>query len=215
MIPGGASTYTFSSGSAIVSPTSTTSYSVTGTSSAGCVSSSATISNITVNPLPTITANSSASLICGPPFQGTATLTGGGASTYTWNTTATTNTISVTPSVTTSYTVTGTDANGCVNSSVFTQSVSTCAGINESGVMSSEFVVYPNPISNIITVISMSSKGTTSAPGEESIEIYNSLGERIFKIELKEETTQINLSEYAAGIYFVRIGAKVKKIVKE
>ncbi|MES2132737.1 MAG: LamG-like jellyroll fold domain-containing protein [Bacteroidota bacterium] len=49
MIPTGAATYTFSSGSAVVSPTITTSYSVTGTSALGCVSSNTAVSNVNVS----------------------------------------------------------------------------------------------------------------------------------------------------------------------
>ena len=49
MSPSGVSTYTYSSGTAVVTPTATSSYSVTGTSAAGCVSSAAAVSTVTVN----------------------------------------------------------------------------------------------------------------------------------------------------------------------
>ncbi len=65
----------------------------------------------TVNTLPTVTASTSAASIC----NGAATtLTGGGATSYTWNNGAT-NGVAITPSNTTTYKVTGTDANGCSN----------------------------------------------------------------------------------------------------
>lgn len=206
IVPNGANTYTFSSGP-VVSPTTTSSYSVTGTSTTGCVSSSAAISNVTVNSLPTISANTSNSIICGPPFQGTATLTASGASTYTWNTTATTTAIAVSPSVTTVYTVTGTDANGCTNSSSFTQSVSTCAGIDRISNSVSEIQVYPNPFNNKITVVSNSAK--------QPVLIYNALGSLIYKTEIENEKIEIDLSKESSGIYFIRIGTQIKKIIKE
>ncbi len=54
IVPTGAATYTYSSGSAIVSPTITTTYSVTGTNTLGCLSLPV-ISTITVNPSTNIT----------------------------------------------------------------------------------------------------------------------------------------------------------------
>lgn len=104
--PGGANTPTIS-----VSPTSTTAYSVTGSYSNFCTSS-ATV-NIIVMQLPNITAVSSPTAIC---LGGTVALSAGGASTYTWDTNATGQTIVETPGATTIYTVTGSTAAGCINS---------------------------------------------------------------------------------------------------
>lgn len=78
------------------------------TTGGGC--SGTTTQTITVNSLPTVTATNGSS--CN---GGSVTITAGGASTYTWNTGATTASITQTATVTTNYTVTGTDANGCVN----------------------------------------------------------------------------------------------------
>jgi gliding motility-associated-like protein len=98
-----------------VSPTSLTSYTVTGTAANGCTNTA--VATVTVNSLPTITVNSAT--ICNGQ---TAVLTSGGAATtssYTWsNGTSSTNTISVSPSSPTSYTVTGTAANSCTNTAV-------------------------------------------------------------------------------------------------
>ena len=58
MTPSGATTYTYSSGSNVVSPLTNTSYSVTGTSALGCIGVSTAVSNVTVNTTPTITVNS-------------------------------------------------------------------------------------------------------------------------------------------------------------
>lgn len=89
------------------SPTVTTTYIVTGTTGA-C--SSADTFVVTVNPLPAITVNSPT--ICP---QGNAILTANGADIYSWAPAATLSsstgsTVTATPSVTTVYTVTGTDA---------------------------------------------------------------------------------------------------------
>jgi gliding motility-associated-like protein len=117
----GAATYTWSNnaGSATtatvaVTPNSTDTYTVISTDLNGC-GDTATVT-VNVNALPAVTVNSST--ICAG--QQTATLTAGGATTYTWSTAQNGGTITVTPSTTTGYTVAGTDNNGCMNSAVST-----------------------------------------------------------------------------------------------
>ena len=73
MAPSGASTYTYSSGTAVVTPTATSSYSVTGTNAAGCISSNTAVSTVTVNALPTITVNSG-SVCAGSSFTMSPTM---------------------------------------------------------------------------------------------------------------------------------------------
>lgn len=118
----GASSYTWSPGTGLsattgatvtANPASTTTYTVTGTSAAGCVNT--TTVTVTVNPLPTVTA-APITICAGTP----GTLTASGASTYSWSPTTgltptTGATVSANPASTTTYTVTGTSAAGCVN----------------------------------------------------------------------------------------------------
>lgn len=93
-----------------VTPGSTTTYTVTVTdgSSTNCTNSTTTV--VTVNPLPAVTVNSDT--VCnGTSTTLTATPSGGTAPyTYAWNTSAITQSITITPLVTTSYTVTISDA---------------------------------------------------------------------------------------------------------
>ena len=114
MVPSGASTYTFSGGSAIVTPPSTSSYSITGTNSNGCVGANSAISNITVNPAPLIIVSPGA--VC---IGGSWTITPTGATTYTYSS----GSAVVSPTATTSYTVSGSSAAGCQSSTVITISV--------------------------------------------------------------------------------------------
>lgn len=127
----GASTYTWNaaavSNSITVNPTTNTSYTVTGANGAGCTNTA--VATVTVNNLPTVTVSGTTS-IC---QNGSANLTANGASTYTWNTGATTANISPTLTVTTTYTVDGTDANGCTNSAVQTVTVNSLPAVSISG----------------------------------------------------------------------------------
>jgi hypothetical protein len=113
----GASSYSWNTGAITTtiapSPTLNTSYTVVGTSTAGCTNSF--VKAITVNPLPVVSINSSTNEVCN---GASVLLTASGANTYSWNTGAITTTISPTPSVTTNYTVVGTDLNSCSNSAV-------------------------------------------------------------------------------------------------
>lgn len=118
---GGATTYTWSTGAtstgvttADASPVTTTSYTVTGTT-AGCTSTA--VSTVTVNPLPVVTVNSPT--ICN---GSSATLTANSATTYAWSTGSTTNPLVVSPTTSTSYTVTGTSL-GCTGTAVATVTV--------------------------------------------------------------------------------------------
>ncbi|MBA3663391.1 MAG: gliding motility-associated C-terminal domain-containing protein [Bacteroidetes bacterium] len=119
----GASTYTWNPGnlagaSVPVSPAANTIYTVAGTSSLGCTNSG-TVS-ITVNANPTITATSNPTVLCSGSGA-TATLTGTGASQYTWNPgNLSGSTVTVSPNATTVYTVAGSNASGCTK----TQTVS-------------------------------------------------------------------------------------------
>lgn len=70
--------------------------------------------------VPNVTLTASQTTVCN---GSSVNLTAIGATTYTWNTTATTSSISVTPSVTTSYTVIGENAPGCPDTKTITINV--------------------------------------------------------------------------------------------
>lgn len=120
----GADTYTWSPNAGLnqstgtqvkASPNSTTIYTITGTNANGCTQTQ-TLS-VTVNPLPVLSALPANPAIC---FSESITLTANGAVSYTWspatglNNTATPSVLA-NPTTTQTYTITGTDANGCVN----------------------------------------------------------------------------------------------------
>lgn len=109
--PGGST-----SASITVSPTTTTGYSVTVTSAAGCSSPA----NFTVN-VSTVTAAISGNGIC----EGqNATLTASGGNTYVWNTGSSATSIVVSPTTSTDYTVTAMSSFGCTQSATYSVVVS-------------------------------------------------------------------------------------------
>ena len=91
----------------------------------GCVSDKANVT-ATVKTIPTVTATAAPAAICAGD---TATLTASGADTYSWSNNETVSTIRVVPSDTTTYTVTGTAANGCTNTATVTVNVKEIPGL--------------------------------------------------------------------------------------
>ena len=107
----GANTYTWNNGvtnAVAFAPAATTTYTVTGTDLNGCQNTDQM--SVTVNSFPSVNAGADLAVCTG----GSVTLTGSGTNTYSWNN-GVTNGIAFTPAATTTYTVTGTDANGCQN----------------------------------------------------------------------------------------------------
>ena len=94
-------------------------------SAGGCLSE-VTTAVATVNALPTVTASAANSAVC---EGNSTTLTAGGASTYVWSTNETGAEITVTPAATTTYTVTGEDANHCTNTASVTVTVNPVPGV--------------------------------------------------------------------------------------
>lgn len=207
MNPSGASTYTYSSGGAIVSPTTNTNYTITGTSAEGCVGTGNTICSVQVYALPNILTATSNTLLC---TGQTATLTTTGANTYTWSTTENTTSIAVSPTIQTTYTVIGTDANGCSNSSIVTQSVSLCTAISQLINESSVFV-FPNPFADVITI--------RNSFENYNIIIVDVLGKVVFEKQIVSTETNIDLSELKTGFYHLVVkgdgSSYTQKIIKQ
>jgi hypothetical protein len=208
----GVNSYTWSNNSPfasiVVSPSVTTSYTVNGTGN-GCPFSQVVV--VTVNPKPTVTASSSHTMIC---VNESATLTAGGASSYTWSHGDTGASVVVTPSIniTFNYTAIGVDANGCSNtSSAVSLIVDKCTGLSElQGSLSVN--VYPNP-TNGEFVIELAN-GLT-----KSINVTDVTGRIILSETSDLDKSTLNLTHFANGVYYVKIksgnGAEVIRVVKQ
>jgi sugar lactone lactonase YvrE len=108
----GGTSYLWSNGSATssitVNPSTTSTYSVTATNIYGCTATAS--KTVTVNPLPSIIITPISPITCSGQ---NITLTASGGTSYVWNNGAIGSSVEVAPTATTTYSVTGTDANGC------------------------------------------------------------------------------------------------------
>lgn len=115
----GADSYAWDNGvsdSVAFTAMTTTTYTVSGTDSIGCVVTDDV--TVTVNQLPNVSAGDDFAVCDGS----SATLAGTGADTYVW-TGGVTDNMAFEPAVTATYTVTGTDVNGCVDTDTVTVTV--------------------------------------------------------------------------------------------
>lgn len=171
------------------SSTVVTSHTITASITNSCGSTS-TVSLpyvMIVQPLPTITAVSSNSIICNGQ---SATLTASGGITYTWVPTIPLSGV-VSPTINTVYTVTGSNSLTCIKMETVSISVSPCTGLDEIG-SSKNVMVYPNPNQGVFTV-----KAETGS----RLRIYDAYGRCIVNELAKEKETVIRMDAFARGLY--------------
>jgi type IX secretion system substrate protein/NHL repeat-containing protein len=190
--PSGANTYTYSSGSAVVTPTVNTTYTVKGTDGNDCVNTPAATCTVMVNASPIISVNTST--IC---TGSTATLTASGANTYTWNTGATGASISPSPTVTTNYTVTGTDANNCMNTDTLSVIVVDCTTGIEQFANINELNIYPNPNKGNFVI-------EPSSATKQTMQVYDVNGKLVLSQSINGKTT-IDASSLNEGVYNISL----------
>jgi N-acetylneuraminic acid mutarotase len=149
--------------------------------------------------LPNITAGSAKSPIC---RDETVVLTAGGGDSYIWNGTTNSPTISVSPTVSTTYSVFGTDSNGCSNSSTITQFVRVCVGVKTEEDVFDALIIYPNPSHGTFKV---------SLPSDGDLIILNLQGAILFEQSLVFGENLVNAG-LNKGAYFVKINLKNTQI---
>lgn len=160
-----------------------------------CSANPATAITLTLNPLPNLSATAQRTFIC---HGETVVITANGANTYTWNAGNTVSqSLTVSPNVNTTYTVTGTDVNGCVNTTTAVIKVSACTDIKATDIRK-EISLFPNPGKGLFTVQS------ETALTEGRIIVLNALGQKVLEHALQAEQTQIQ-SDLAKGLYYYKI----------
>jgi hypothetical protein len=189
----------------IVTPTANTSYTLFGFS--GLCTSSLTLTQ-SVLPTPTIGINTTSTLVCKGK---TATLTATGATSYSWSNGSNLSSTTISPSITTTYTVS--TSNGiCSASKTLSIKVDNCTDISNNLNSETNFISYPNPF---ITELNFKNTGTTKM----TIRLINALGKVVTEFEsIEHEELVFNTSQLASGIYFLETTSKdgryIKKMVK-
>jgi hypothetical protein len=117
-------------------------YYIKGTDGNSCSSISPVVA--TINPLPTVTFVATKSKIC---LGESLSLTGAGATSYSWTGGITNGTVFA-PTTTTTYTLTGTDVNGCVNVASITIPVNALPKITPISAAANQLVAGDNMIIN-------------------------------------------------------------------
>jgi hypothetical protein len=200
---GPGSNYVWSNGSPFwntnITATVSASYSVTALTSTingvNCTSSGSL--SVTIHPDPTVHIVSTRTVIC----KGEKTiLTASGGTAFVWtNPTSTSPSIQVSPTatnVTTIYTVTGTDINGCKGTATIGVKVNACTGINELEKEENLIVIYPNPNNGNLTV---------QVKSDMQLSLTNELGQVIKELSFTEENRfQQNIQGLSSGIYFIK-----------
>jgi hypothetical protein len=121
--------------------------------------------------------------------------------------------VSVSPTVTTTYTVSSIGTNGCVGSGNVVVNVSPCTGIDE---LTSSFIsVYPNPHTGSVNLVLPAELAQHAV-----IEMYDALGKLMLKHELTHELNTINMMDLPNGLYTYKVinqsqVVKVGKLVKQ
>jgi hypothetical protein len=191
----GADTYSWSTGaqtfSTIDSPNNNITYTVTGTSTVNNCFQNAAIS-VTVFPAPQLTITSP-NMIC---FGQSAVLSVTGAVNYTWSTGSNSTSITDSPTVNTTYSVSGTSSLGCSATKSVTVIVSICNSVVQNTNFPSHTYISPNPASDQLNV---------NTELECLYEIFDQAGRTVMSGKLSEGNTRLFVGELANGIYSLQL----------
>jgi len=197
----GALTYTWTNGvtnNVPFTPVASNGYIVTGTGPNGCTDTA--FAQVIVNPLPTFTASSSASVLCKGNAASISMV--GSATSYSMNYAPTSNPFVISPTVTTTYTISSMSGAGCTYSATFTQSVSTCNGLTIHQQEDHALQVFPNPNNGNFIL---------RCNGKLQVRVINAIGQTVRSFEINEGDHPI--TDLPSGIYIVEAGSSRIKII--
>ena len=100
------------------------------------------------------------------------------------------------------------------NMAAFNTLIGCTTGISEK-IASNNYILYPNPSNDKITI----ENNSLSSNQIEMISVYNMQGQLILQQPVQNQKTEIDVSSFTTGMYFVNVktenGMEVKKFVKE
>jgi PKD repeat protein len=184
---------TVTAASIAVSPSVSTVYTVSASGNGGCASSSVVAVTVNQNPSATATSTMASCSSCTDGIISLSTSGGSGPYSYTWTPTSSSSATvnGVAPGC---YTVSILDVNQC--SAQATTCVSFATGISANAPIS-ELMIYPNPAQNYINIV---------YPGKQfSYVLYNSLGQLISEGNNLRDMVQLNVSQFAKGVYTLAV----------
>lgn len=214
----GAANYVWNMGGvgslATVTPTAPSTYTVIGTGINGC-SATATVA-VKVFSLPIVQATAASENVC---KNDVVPLNASGATQYQWVSSANQIVlVGASPSVThavtgiVSYTLTGTDNNGCSSTNVLNLTVNACTSIEAGDLAAASVKLYPNPAQNNFQI-------EIPQSGSKQIVISDVTGRIVFSETTQDQVHNISVNEWSNGVYFVQItgpqGSIMVKLVKE
>lgn len=179
----------------------------------GCTRTNTFAVNVLTNTI-NITSSAPNALCAGQSAVLTASVAGTPAN-LTWsNASVAGNTTTVTPTGTTTYTISGQDQGGfgCSYSATYTQSVSTCTSM-ENRMSDRTLSVYPNPATDVITV-DFSQDLTNHA----TLQIMNAVGEIVWTEKATSGSITLKTAPFPKGIYVIKLedqhGSAIQKFIK-
>ena len=140
----------------------------------------------------------------------TVSLSASGANTYSWSNGSNGSFISVSPLLTTNYTVTGLDSSGiCSDSKSLKVIVLECLGVNNSNSFSNHVKLFPNPAQNNLII---------ETEFLITYKIADALGKIILLETIRPGIHYIDLSKFSSGVYLVTLSdqshSKTIKLIK-
>lgn len=203
----GASSYTWVPGglqgsTQTVTPTVTTTYSITGTNGVCSNTAAATVS---VSPDFTLSVTASSTLFC---VGDTISLSATGAASYTFDPGALSgNLVQVTPTSPVTYVITGANADGCTHQASLSLVLQECSytgiALHSPGAAAR---LYPNPNSGEFFI-------ETAVAG--SIVISDCLGRLVYSGTLTPGKNSFDLRDQASGIYFIRLDTPQQQLSRK
>lgn len=207
--PSGALSYSYSSNTPVVSPTVTSSYTVTGFSDAGCPSKA--VVTITVNALPLISLSASQNQMCTNGNQIILSGLPAGGSYSGPNVSGNIFTPAFNGTFVSMYHYTSPITN-CSNTASIALVVGACTDEVDLNKKTVEIKLYPNPSNGFIFI-------ETFSAAKKEISVMDITGRIIFSQQTWNETTTLDLSGVATGVYYVNTqianASSVVKVIKQ